>query len=70
MNYYDGLEEILLSREWCDHPPGEVVRVDPVRAAWMRENGYEAAPQEAEEASSAPGWKALLSKLTSEDPNV
>lgn len=39
----DGLVGIKLAKEWCGNPIGASVRVDPLRAKWMRANGYEAA---------------------------
>lgn len=39
----DGLVNIKLAKEWCGNPIGASVRVDPLRAKWMRSNGYEEA---------------------------
>jgi hypothetical protein len=48
MNMDDGLVALLLSREWCGHPPDSTVRVDPARAKRMRKDGLEkVAPAEA-----------------------
>jgi len=35
------LVEIKLAKEWCGNAIGTVVRVDPLRAQWMQENGFE-----------------------------
>lgn len=35
-----GFVNFLLTKEWCENPPGTVVDVDPERAKWMAENGY------------------------------
>ena len=37
----DGLVAIKLAKGYGDHKAGETMRVDPVRAAWLREHGYE-----------------------------
>ena len=36
----DGLENILLKKRWNKHAVGATVRVDPVRAAWLRDNDF------------------------------
>jgi len=36
-----GMERITLVKEWNGHTPGSEVEVDPDRAEWLRENGYE-----------------------------
>jgi hypothetical protein len=41
----DGLEPVTLSKPWMEHAAGDVVRVDPERAAWLREQAY-ASPAE------------------------
>jgi hypothetical protein len=40
----DGLELVILAKEWLDHKPGDVPRVDPRRAEWLRANGYAEEP--------------------------
>jgi len=42
----DGLVSIELSKDYHIHKAGEIVRFDPGRAAWLRDNGYEAAKLE------------------------
>lgn len=37
----DGLIEVVLSQEWLGSEPGTAVRVDPQRAQWLSDNGYE-----------------------------
>lgn len=32
---------IKLAKPWLEHAIGDTVEVDPLRAQWLRENGYE-----------------------------
>lgn len=36
----DGLVEVTLSKPWLESAAEEVVRVDPLRAEWLNDNGY------------------------------
>lgn len=44
----DGLLEVRLSKDYADHQAGEVLRVDPRRAEWLRTNGFEATTEASE----------------------
>lgn len=48
-----GMETVKLSKPWLDHAAKETVQVDPLRARWLRENGY--APPEVGVPGPFPG---------------
>lgn len=43
---HTGLEQTVLSKAWEGKPAGSSVWTDPARAAWLRDNGYEAKAEE------------------------
>lgn len=36
---------VKLAKPWLEYAIGDTVEVDPLRAEWLRENGYEAAAE-------------------------
>ena len=36
------LKKIILDKKWNKHKKGSTVEVDPVRAKWLKDNGFDA----------------------------
>lgn len=65
-----GCVSVMLSREYGHWPAGETLRVDPGRAAWLRENGYAAQVSEtaAEAAAASERNKAHRAFVKADQP--